>query len=154
MREDRALSRVFTAPMSAFFEDYFTARNVRIIKKERLTALEGKDSVEAVVLTSGLRKPRLDFAVAGVGAAPVTEFLASSGLTLGNGVIVNEYLETDHPGISAAGDIASYVDKIFNKRRRVEHLGQRRLAGTRLGPASCWASASPSYTSPIFLRHV
>jgi NADPH-dependent 2,4-dienoyl-CoA reductase/sulfur reductase-like enzyme len=34
---------------------------------------------------------------------------------------VNEYLETKQPGIFAAGDVANYLDIIFDKRRRVEH---------------------------------
>jgi NADPH-dependent 2,4-dienoyl-CoA reductase/sulfur reductase-like enzyme len=59
--------------------------------------------------------------VAGVGAAPVTELFASSGLALENGITVNEYLETNIPGVFAAGDVANYPDKIFEKRRRVEH---------------------------------
>jgi len=34
---------------------------------------------------------------------------------------VNEFLETKLPGIFAAGDVANYLDIIFDKRRRVEH---------------------------------
>ena len=33
----------------------------------------------------------------------------------------NEYLETNQSGVFAAGDVANYVDNIFDKRRRVEH---------------------------------
>ena len=38
-----------------------------------------------------------------------------------NGIVVDEFLATSQPGISAAGDVANYADTIFGKRRRVEH---------------------------------
>jgi NADPH-dependent 2,4-dienoyl-CoA reductase/sulfur reductase-like enzyme len=59
--------------------------------------------------------------VAGVGAQPVTEFLTTSGIELSDGVVVNEYLETNRPDIYAAGDVANYKDVLFGKRRRAEH---------------------------------
>jgi NADPH-dependent 2,4-dienoyl-CoA reductase/sulfur reductase-like enzyme len=59
--------------------------------------------------------------VAGVGAAPVTEPFAESGIAIDNGIRVNEYLESNQPTVYAAGDVANYPDLIFNKRRRVEH---------------------------------
>jgi NADPH-dependent 2,4-dienoyl-CoA reductase/sulfur reductase-like enzyme len=63
-----------------------------------------------------------ELVVAGIGVRPVTDFLAGSGIELGDGVLVNEYLETNVPGICAAGDVANYPDLLFEKRRRrVEH---------------------------------
>src|SRR5260370_22334899 len=59
--------------------------------------------------------------VGGIGGSPVTELLAGSGIEVNNGVVVNEFLETNQDGIYAAGDVANYVDTLFGKRRRVEH---------------------------------
>ncbi len=59
--------------------------------------------------------------VAGIGVRPVTEFLVGSGIEVQDGVVVNEYLETNRPDILAAGDVANYQDVLFGKRRRVEH---------------------------------
>jgi NADPH-dependent 2,4-dienoyl-CoA reductase/sulfur reductase-like enzyme len=73
-----------------------------------------------VTLSSG-GKIECHMVVAGVGAAPVTELFVDLGLVLDNGIMVNEYLETSIPGVFAAGDVANYPDKIFEKRRRVEH---------------------------------
>jgi NADPH-dependent 2,4-dienoyl-CoA reductase/sulfur reductase-like enzyme len=47
--------------------------------------------------------------------------LANSRIDVADGVIVNEYLETSQPDIYAAGDVATYLDLVFEKRRRVEH---------------------------------
>jgi len=76
--------------------------------------------VTGVTLTTGQSLP-CDMVVAGIGVRPATDFLASSGIELKDGVMVNQYLETNRPGIYAAGDIANYQDVLFGKRRRVEH---------------------------------
>jgi NADPH-dependent 2,4-dienoyl-CoA reductase/sulfur reductase-like enzyme len=120
LREDRVWNRVFTAPMSEFFERYYVSRGIQLLKAERVARLEGKDRVSGAVLSSG-RKIPCDLVVAGIGATPVSELFTNSGLTVENGVVVNEYLETKLPGIFAAGDVANYLDIIFDKRRRVEH---------------------------------
>jgi NADPH-dependent 2,4-dienoyl-CoA reductase/sulfur reductase-like enzyme len=120
IREDRVWSRVFTPPMSAFFEQYYTARGVRIVKEARVASLEGKGAVQAVVFGDG-KKMSCDVVVVGVGAVPVTEPVEKSGVAVENGIVVNEYLEAERAGIYAAGDVANYPDQIFGKRRRVEH---------------------------------
>lgn len=120
IREDRVWSRVFTPAMSNFFEHYYISRGVRLLKEENVVQFEGKERVNTVVLSSG-NQVACDMVIAGVGAAPVTEVLAKTGLEIENGVVVNEYLETNQAGVFAAGDVASYFDKLFNKRRRVEH---------------------------------
>jgi NADPH-dependent 2,4-dienoyl-CoA reductase/sulfur reductase-like enzyme len=119
IREDRVWGRVFTPAMSDFFERYYVARGVKLLKNEGVSALEGRDRVKAA-LSSG-RNISCDMVVAGVGAIPVTELFSTSGLEVKNGIVANEYLETNQAGIFAAGDVASYVDKIFDKRRRLEH---------------------------------
>ena len=120
LREDRVWSRVFTVPMSEFFERYYISRGVQLLKRESVVRLEGKGRAETAVLSSGRTIP-CDLVVAGVGATPVSELFTNSGLAVENGVVVNEYLETNQRGISAAGDVANYFDIIFHKRRRVEH---------------------------------
>ncbi|HXU19035.1 MAG TPA: FAD/NAD(P)-binding oxidoreductase [Verrucomicrobiae bacterium] len=120
VREDRVWERAFTPEMSAFFERYYTARGVQLIKHANVTALEGKKTVSAAVLDDR-RKIPCDVVVAGVGAAPVTDLFAKTELSNNNGIAVNEYLETAKPGFYAAGDVANYPDPIFKKRRRVEH---------------------------------
>jgi NADPH-dependent 2,4-dienoyl-CoA reductase/sulfur reductase-like enzyme len=120
IREDRVWSRVFTPLMSAFFEQYFTSRGVRIVKESEVTSFEGRGTVQAVLLDNGKKIP-CDVVVVGVGAIPVTEPVEKTGITVENGIVVNEYLEASQAGVYAAGDVANYPDTIFGKRRRVEH---------------------------------
>ena len=120
IREDRVWSRVFTPAMSAFFEKYYTARGVRLVKQAGVAALQGKEKAQAVQLDNR-ENISCDLAVLGVGAEPVTELFEKTAVAIDNGIVVNEYLESSAAGIYAAGDIANYPDSIFGKRRRVEH---------------------------------
>ena len=120
LREERIWSRIFTPPMSGFFERYYEERGVRIIKSAMVTELRGAGAVNTVVLR-GAPPISCELVVAGIGVQPVTDIFAGSDIDVGDGVIVNEYLETNQPGIYAAGDVANYQDLLFGKRRRVEH---------------------------------
>ena len=120
MPEDRVWKQFFAPEMSTFFEGYFSARGVHFRKGVSVGRLRGIRQVEAVELTDGSAIP-CELVVAGIGAQPVTEFLNGSGIEVNNGVVVNEFLETNAAGIFAAGDIANYPDTLFGKRRRVEH---------------------------------
>jgi len=118
--EDRIWKRLFTPEMSSFFEGYYAACGVRIVKNAKVTGFGGTDAVRSVELGKD-GEIECDLVVAGVGAAPSIEILGDSGLEISDGVVVNEYLEASEPGVYAAGDIASYYDVLFSKRRRIEH---------------------------------
>ena len=120
IREERVWSRVFTPEMSQFFENYYSRRGVTVRKQASLSAIEGKGSVQSLKLRDG-EEIACDLVVAGIGVTPVTDFLGGSGVRMDDGIVVNEFLETNQPHISAAGDVANYPDQIFGKRRRVEH---------------------------------
>ncbi|MFH0350321.1 MAG: FAD-dependent oxidoreductase [Chromatiales bacterium] len=57
----------------------------------------------------------------GIGVDPDLGFIPGSGIKLDHGVLVNQYLETSHTGIYAAGDVACFFDPVFRRYRRVEH---------------------------------
>ena len=69
---------------------------------------------------AGLDVP-CDFAVVGVGVAPVVDLLDGSGIPIDNGVVVDEYCATSVTGIYAAGDVANHFHPVFGRHIRVEH---------------------------------
>ncbi|MFC8142103.1 NAD(P)/FAD-dependent oxidoreductase [Streptomyces paradoxus] len=61
-----------------------------------------------------------DEVLVAVGALPNTEWLADSGLPVGDGVLCNAYCEAA-PGVYAAGDVARWINPLFGASMRIEH---------------------------------
>jgi NADPH-dependent 2,4-dienoyl-CoA reductase/sulfur reductase-like enzyme len=120
LKSGRIWDQFFTPEMSHFFETYYMARGVKFERNASIESFAGDGAVHSIRLAGGRAIPA-DLVVAGVGVQPVTGLLAPSGIEISDGVVVNEYLETNRAGIYAAGDVANYKDLLFGKQRRVEH---------------------------------
>lgn len=82
--------------------------------------LEGSGRVERVRLSDG-SEVGADLVVVGIGVAPATDWLASSGLALGDGVLCDATCATGAEGVLAAGDVARWQNPLFDEPMRVEH---------------------------------
>jgi predicted acylesterase/phospholipase RssA len=135
-----------SAEASEFFAKYFRARGVELIFGEVVVQFLGTKRVEGLVTSSG-RTLACDLVGIGVGVHPAIDFLRDSGLCLSEGVVVDQYLETNRPGIFAAGDVANFYDPITRTRHRVEHwdnaVKQGRIAAwNMLGERQSWRTVS------------
>lgn len=118
--DDRVWKRLFTPPVSTFFERQFVGQGITFRKNEKVAALTHTNRECQVVLDSGQHVPT-DFVVAGIGVTPAVELFHRTALDTSDGITVNAFLETSVPGVWAAGDVANYPDQVFHRRMRVEH---------------------------------
>jgi NADPH-dependent 2,4-dienoyl-CoA reductase/sulfur reductase-like enzyme len=81
---------------------------------------DGDRRVERVRLSDGTAVAA-DLVVVGIGVAPQTGWLETSGLALDDGVVCDESCATAVPGVVAAGDVARWHNPLFGVSMRVEH---------------------------------
>ncbi|MEU9168039.1 FAD-dependent oxidoreductase [Streptomyces sp. NPDC048420] len=93
---------------------------VRLLCGVGVKGLSGESRVEAVLLEDGRSLPA-DIVVVGVGARPCVEWLAGSGIELGDGVTCGADGRTSLAGVVAVGDCAPWYDPRVGLHRRVEH---------------------------------
>jgi 3-phenylpropionate/trans-cinnamate dioxygenase ferredoxin reductase subunit len=116
---DRILQRVTAPELSEFYHRIHTEHGVRILTNSSAQQFVGKERVEKVVCSDGTE---LDakLVVIGIGVIPNTELAETAGLTVENGIVVDEFCQTNDPDIVAAGDCTSHISKIYGCRVRLE----------------------------------
>jgi NADPH-dependent 2,4-dienoyl-CoA reductase/sulfur reductase-like enzyme/nitrite reductase/ring-hydroxylating ferredoxin subunit len=125
--EDRPLGKVLGPELGDFVRSihekhgvvFHLGRTAKAVAPSRVTLDDGS-TIDA------------DFVVMGVGVRPRVDLAQKAGLRIGNGIEVDEYLETSQPGIWAAGDAASWPDPHTGRRMRVEHW----VLAERMGQAA------------------
>jgi apoptosis-inducing factor 3 len=115
-RESRPLEHIVDPRVSAMVRVLHEQHGVRFHMSAEVARIEP----HAVVLRDGT-SIAADLVVAGIGVEPRVALAQAAGLTVDNGVMVDEYLETSQPGVWAAGDIARWPDPHTGKRLRIEH---------------------------------
>ncbi|SHK21259.1 NTE family protein [Roseomonas rosea] len=119
--EGFVLPHVEAPDVSAYFRRHAEDRGARILLGETITAIHGDDCVREVEVSSGRRLP-CDLLVVSIGVEPATDFLGGSGIALeGSLVLVDELLRTSAPNVFAGGDVTSFYDPVFARRRHIEH---------------------------------
>lgn len=112
--------RIFGTEIGAFYRDVHDQHGITLLLGEGIDSFEGNGAV-AQVWTTGGRRIECDFAVVGIGVVPRTGLASDAGLATGNGIVVDDKLQTSAPRIFAAGDVANAWHPFYQRPIRVEH---------------------------------
>jgi 3-phenylpropionate/trans-cinnamate dioxygenase ferredoxin reductase subunit len=116
---ETTLFRILGPEIGRVLEAIHRDRGITMHFSDTVERFEGDGRLERVV-TEGGKVLDADVAVVGVGTEPVVEIMAGTGLDQGGGIPVGPSLETDVPGVFAAGDVARHDHPVFGPMR-VEH---------------------------------
>jgi 3-phenylpropionate/trans-cinnamate dioxygenase ferredoxin reductase subunit len=141
-RAEVPLQHVLGPDIGGLYAEIHRDHGVELLTRAGPKAFAGGSSVERVELDDG-RAIDCDLVVIGVGVTPRIELAAAAGLSIDNGILVDERLRTSVPGIFAAGDVANVAHPFYGSRLRVEHwanaLHQPEVAArSMLGKPAVW----------------
>ncbi|MGE4014453.1 MAG: NAD(P)/FAD-dependent oxidoreductase, partial [Alphaproteobacteria bacterium] len=116
---DRLMGRAVAREIGDWFAGMHRRHGVDIRLGVQVKAIEGADKVEAVALGDGA-KVAADLVIVGIGIVPNVELAKDAGLTIDNGIVVDEFGRTSDPDIYAAGDVANQPNHFLGRRLRLE----------------------------------
>lgn len=145
--------RVFPDYLGQAVQRRYVEKGVRVLPSDKPVSFS-KTGAEFITRTENGEEIRSDLLIVGVGVTPEIELAKSGGLEVGNGIVVNEYLETSHQDIYAAGDNAFFPNFVLGKSMRMEHwdnaLNQGKWAGRNMAGAHAKFTYQPYFYSDLF----
>jgi NADPH-dependent 2,4-dienoyl-CoA reductase/sulfur reductase-like enzyme len=151
-------SRVFPRELGLYLNSYYHRKGVELLTEETVVGLDARDDFLGVktrsLKSARDRKITVDGVVAGIGLQPNIQLAKAAALQVDNGIVVDDYLQTSHPDIYAAGDVAAFYNPLLGKRIRVEHEDNAntmgRLAGRNMAGEREPYHHLPSFYSDLF----
>ncbi|MDN6626290.1 MAG: NAD(P)/FAD-dependent oxidoreductase [Pisciglobus halotolerans] len=142
----------FPKELTEKLESTFRDAGVEMVNNSRVSSYRKEDDDTFVLTLESGKEIQGDTIVFGLGVTPRLSLAEKTGLTITDGVVVNNFLQTDDPDIYAAGDIVSYIDPIFG-RKRIEHVDHARKSGAAVGKIMA-GSKEPYNHTPYFYSHI
>lgn len=129
--------RIFPADLVQFLNDFYREKGVELVMGATAIGLEKSgEGLKLKLRDEGSGSERaitVDGVVAGIGIQPNVELAQAAGLKVDNGILVDSFLQTSHPDIYAAGDVASFYNPTLQTRLRVEHEDNANTMGRIAG---------------------
>jgi len=146
-------SRVFPDYLGQAVQRHFQERGISILGSDKPVSFS-KSGGRFLTRTASGKTIESDLVIVGIGVVPEMELAQVAGLEVGNGIVVNQYLQTSHPDIYAAGDNAFFPYQALGQAMRIEHwdnaLNQGKWAGRNMAGAGEAYTYQPYFFSDLF----
>jgi NAD(P)H-nitrite reductase large subunit len=116
VRSGYMVRRMMNPIASGLIQRWCEAKGVRVLTHTQPSGISSEGGVLQVALADGRTLPA-DLYLSAVGVDPNLEFLAGSGIAMGHGILVDANLQSNVPGVYAAGDVAEATDCLTGKRQ-------------------------------------
>ena len=110
---DRMVPRMMGPTAGGMIRDWVQTKGVEVFTATKVESIEAGKPLK-VKLSNG-KTVEADLVISAAGVRPAIGFLKDSGITCLLGVLTDAHLQTNVPGIFAAGDCAEAFDKVSNK---------------------------------------
>jgi NADPH-dependent 2,4-dienoyl-CoA reductase/sulfur reductase-like enzyme len=111
---DRMVPRMMGPVAGGMIRDWCEAKGVQVFTGTKVEAISAGGTGLQVKLSNG-QTVEADLVISATGVRPAIGFLKDSGITCLQGVLTDQHLQTNVPGIYAAGDCAEAFDLVSGK---------------------------------------
>lgn len=119
---DWLMPRQLNVKAAAILERHMQGIGVRVVKQARTQALTGDLHVTGVRLQNGVCLPA-ELVILATGVRPNTALARKAGLEVNTGIVVNNRLESSHPAVYAAGDVAEHNGVVYGAWAASQYQG-------------------------------
>jgi NAD(P)H-nitrite reductase large subunit len=112
---DRMVPRMMGPMAGGMIRDWCETQGVKVYTGTRVEGIAAGGDRPLTVKLSNSQSLSVDLVISATGVKPNIGFLENSGITCLQGVLTDEHLQTNVPGIYAAGDCAEAFDKVSGK---------------------------------------
>ena len=112
---DRMVPRMMGPMAGGMIRDWCEAKGVKVYTSTKVEAIEKADAGGLRVRLSGGQTVEADLVISATGVRPAVGFLQDSGITCLQGILTDERMQSNVPGIYAAGDCAEAFDMVSGK---------------------------------------
>ena len=127
---------------------------VNVIHGDEIESVIPQNGVPGYVRTKKGREIQADVIGVGLGIMLNTKFLTNTPVELRSGIVVNEYMETNVPGVYSAGDVAEFYDPTIEQHHTMgtwdNAMAHGRIVGVNMAGGHEAYIDVPTYTSPLF----
>jgi NADPH-dependent 2,4-dienoyl-CoA reductase/sulfur reductase-like enzyme len=148
-RDSDLFSQLRSPEISEHLVNLYRRHGVDIVRGDEVNAFRGRSSLDTVELHTG-DPVAAGPAVIGIGVKPEVSFLDGSGLEIDDGIVVDERFQTNAPDVYAAGDVACFIDPLYERRRRIEHWSNANYQGAEVGKVLAGADGGYDTVSTFF----
>jgi NADPH-dependent 2,4-dienoyl-CoA reductase/sulfur reductase-like enzyme/ferredoxin len=106
-RGSRLLAKQIDERCSEMVFNYLTGLGIDVLTRAETKSLPGQGPISEVLLTDDRTIP-CDVFVVAVGIRANADLAKQAGITVNRGVVVDDYMRTNVPGVYAAGDVAEH----------------------------------------------
>lgn len=104
---DRLMERQLDARAAAMLKRAVERKGIEVLLETAAARFVGDERVEAVEMKDG-RRVAADMVVIAIGIRPNAELAAAAGLAVNRGIVVDDHLSTNSPGVFAIGECAEH----------------------------------------------
>ena len=112
---DRMVPRMMGPMAGGMIRDWCEAKGVKVYTSTKVEAIEKADAGGLRVRLSGGQTVEADLVISATGVRPAVGFLQDSGITCLQGILTDERMQSNVPGVYAAGDCAEAFDMVSGK---------------------------------------